>query len=239
MLEQYYTKKDQQIFFTSQQASDFAKQIAQDFNPLHNKENKRFCVPGDLMFAIVLAEYGMSQHMHFSFEGMLKGDTDLDFPDFKDNTLILKDEKEKPYLTINRAGNISTDMPFIENFICEYVAFSGQTFPQILVPLMRKEGLMINPMKPLVIYENMEINLDEFSAHPVSLECLKTKLDIKGKRGNVTLEFCVKTQGKIIGTGEKHLIIGGLRDFKEEAINDMIAIYHNLKQQYQTESKND
>ena len=232
MLNQYYTEQSGQVFFTSRQASDFAKQIAHDFNPLHNRDNKRFCVPGDLLFSIVLAKYGMSQHMHFSFEGMLKGDSYLDFPDFEEDKLVLKDEKDKAYLSINRAGQINTDMTFIESFIREYVAFSGQTFPQILVPLMREEGLMINPMKPLVIYENMEINLDSFSDKPVTLECLKTKLEVKGKRGNVTLEFCVKSEGETIGTGNKHLIIGGLRAFDEDKIREMVAINEALRAGY-------
>jgi len=49
-IEQYCPIDSEKISFTRQQASDFAKQVADDFNPLHNVEAKRFCVPGDLLF---------------------------------------------------------------------------------------------------------------------------------------------------------------------------------------------
>jgi len=232
MLNPFYSKEAGKITFTAKQASDFAKQIAQDFNPLHNEDNKRFCVPGDFMFALVLEQYGISQHLHFDFKGMVKGGSSLDFPPFEGDTLDLKDESNKTYLTVTKAGSVNQDKTFIDSFIYEYVAFSGQTFPHILVPLMRQEGLMINPVKPLVIYENMEINLDSFSDKPVTLECLKTKLEVKGKRGNVTLEFCVKSEGETIGTGNKHLIIGGLRAFDEDKIREMVAINEALRAGY-------
>ena len=53
-LENYCRITDDKISFTRQQASDFAKQIADDFNPLHDIQAKRFCVPGDLLFSLIL-----------------------------------------------------------------------------------------------------------------------------------------------------------------------------------------
>jgi hypothetical protein len=46
-LSPYFTKQDQSVFISAQQASDFAKKIAGDFNPIHDVGAKRFCVPGD------------------------------------------------------------------------------------------------------------------------------------------------------------------------------------------------
>ena len=53
-LQNYYSEENKKIHFSRQQASRFAKEIAGDFNPIHDPEAKRFCVPGDLLFALVM-----------------------------------------------------------------------------------------------------------------------------------------------------------------------------------------
>ncbi len=35
--------------------------VVDDFNPIHDEDNKRFCVPGDLLFSVLLANVGLSQ----------------------------------------------------------------------------------------------------------------------------------------------------------------------------------
>ena len=54
-LKQFYETHDNSIRIPAHQASTFAKEIAHDFNPLHDADAKRFCVPGDLLFSLVLA----------------------------------------------------------------------------------------------------------------------------------------------------------------------------------------
>ena len=53
-LTPYFSTEDNQFQFTREQASHFAKKVAADFNPIHDEDNKRFCVPGDLLFAVLL-----------------------------------------------------------------------------------------------------------------------------------------------------------------------------------------
>ena len=65
-LNDYFTESNDDIVISAQQASRFAKEVAGDFNPIHNLDAKRFCVPGDLLFSLVLAKYGLSQHMEFN-----------------------------------------------------------------------------------------------------------------------------------------------------------------------------
>jgi hypothetical protein len=77
-LSPYYAKQDQSVFISAQQASDFAKHVAEDFNPIHNVGAKRFCVPGDLLFALVLTEFGLSQNMQFKFAGMVGDGIELE-----------------------------------------------------------------------------------------------------------------------------------------------------------------
>ena len=79
-LESYCDVINNKISFSRLQASDFAKQIADEFNPLHDADAKRFCVPGDLLFSLVLEKSGLSQDMGFTFLGMVNYCIELNFP---------------------------------------------------------------------------------------------------------------------------------------------------------------
>ena len=46
------------------------------------------------------------------------------------------------------------------SLIKNYVEFSGAAFPHVIIPLMAKQDVMINPARPMVIYESMLINLE-------------------------------------------------------------------------------
>ena len=76
-IEQYFSEPQGRVCFTREQASDFAKRVADDFNPLHDVDAKRFCVPGDLLFAVILSKYGISRHMQFVFSGMVVDGVEL------------------------------------------------------------------------------------------------------------------------------------------------------------------
>ncbi len=67
----FYTSNTSDIRISARQASSFAKQVAGDFNPIHDPDNKRFRVPGNLLFALALAYQGVNRQMSFSFAGML------------------------------------------------------------------------------------------------------------------------------------------------------------------------
>ncbi|MGL6055276.1 MAG: DUF3581 family protein, partial [Vibrio metschnikovii] len=71
LLKPYFSSAEHQFQFTRQQASHFAKKVAGDFNPIHDEDSKRFCVPGDLLFAVLLKKNGISQKMRFTFSGMV------------------------------------------------------------------------------------------------------------------------------------------------------------------------
>src|SRR5690554_7002640 len=70
-LDPYHTQTGSTIRIAAQQASDFAKRVAGDFNPIHDAGARRFCVPGDLLFALVLSRFGLSRHMDFRFRSMV------------------------------------------------------------------------------------------------------------------------------------------------------------------------
>ena len=151
-IEQYCAIDSEQISFTRQQGSDFAKQVADDFNPLHNVETKRFCVPGDLLFSVIIAKAGLHKEMSFNFSGMVNDGVNLTFPNAIDDSFDVNDENGKTYLTVEANGE-KTHCPALINALTKaYVDFSGHTFPDILVKLMSEKNVMINPSRPMVMY---------------------------------------------------------------------------------------
>jgi len=231
-LDKFYTQQSQAIQVSREQASDFAKSVAGDFNPIHDVDAKRFCVPGDLLFALVLNKYGVSQHMYFTFSGMVGDGVELIFPEMTDDEIVVKDTADKTYLSIEHSGDNNTNPDLAENLSRRYVEFSGQTFPHILVPLMADHNVMINPDRPLVIYESMSINIDELDIRDPQLALTESKLDVQGKRGSVSLKFSVSDNGKIVGSGEKTMVMSGLREFEQGAINQLVDNYTARKQSY-------
>ncbi len=232
-LDNYYSQDNDHIVFTRQQASDFAKRVAGDFNPIHDVDAKRFCVPGDLLFSLSLHRYGLSQRMRVQFSGMVGDGTSLVFPDSDAPKLEITDTDGKGYLSLERSGNTSHDTDQINALTRCYVQFSGHTFPHILVPLMADHQLMINPDRPLVIYESMSISLDSLDFETPELELQNAELNIQGKRGDARLSFTVKSNGTDIGRGEKTMLLSGLRPFDQEKIDSLVADYMACKQGYQ------
>ena len=231
-LDKYYNQENDKISFTRLQASDFAKQIADDFNYLHDTDAKRFCVPGDLLFSLVLANSGLSQEMTFVFSGMVSNDIKLTFPKQIQNSAAIIDDAGKEYLRITCQGKCTTDEQAIESLIRSYVEFSGHTFPHILVKLMAENNVMINPDRPMVLYESMSIHLDELDFTEVMLSLSSTTLSIEGKRGNACLSFDLVAAGHVIGHGKKHMLLSGLREYDQQTIDTLVREYNDKKVNY-------
>ncbi|MCK5881680.1 MAG: DUF3581 domain-containing protein [Sinobacterium sp.] len=230
-LSPYFQLSENTLTVSPEQASKFAKSVADDFNPIHDADAKRFCVPGDLLFSLILSHYGLHQSMSFTFKGMVGKGVELHFPDTISDTFTLQDLKDKPYLSVEKSGGVSHDKTQIEQFIRAYVAFSGHNFVDILVPLMRKHGVMINPSRPLVIYENMSVDLSSFDFKETRLSLDNAELSVDGKRGDASLKFSLYNErDELIGQGHKSLILSGLRVLDEDAITAMLAEYNQRKQ---------
>lgn len=232
-LNPFFQESDDFITITPEQASTFAKEVARDFNPLHNPDAKRFLVPGDLLFALVLARNGLSQEMEFNYTGMVGNKVLLQFPKQPDETFNIVDNQGKQYLDVTRRGEKSTDMSLIEAFTRAYVAFSGHSFPHILVPLMKKHQVMINPDRPMVIYESMAFKLDHLEIQSPTLELTDSSLKVQGKRGTVRLQFQVLENGKPVGNGYKTLVLSGLREYDEAKVQGLVDDYEDIKAGYQ------
>lgn len=221
----YFTEDEEGLQFSRPQASRFAKEIAHDFNPLHDQDAKLFCVPGDLLFAVTLAKYGLSQQMCFTFSGMVSDGVKLYYRERNGTDLVLVDAQEKDYLEIERHGETSHDPQLITDFSRRYVEFSGENFLQVLVPLMSREGVMINPDRPLVIYQQMSIDLQRLDIDHPSLELTDTLVQVDGKKGDVRMRFCLKSGHEVVGAGEKRMALRGLRSYERSAMDRMVESY--------------
>lgn len=231
-LDAFHVIQNNLIKITPEQGSRFAKEISDDFNPLHNPDSKRFCVPGDLLFALTLARLGLSKKMIFNYTGMVGKGVELSIPDTNEPSFTIKDGNDKPYLNVTRDGEISQDMTLIEAFSKAYVAFSGRSFPHILVPLMQKHNVMINPQRPMVIYESMAFEFDNFDVSHPSLELNNSELVVDGKRGTVRLEFAIMDQDVQVGKGYKTMVMSGLREYDQPQVDTLIELYESSKTHY-------
>ena len=231
-IEKYYRMESAKLSFTRQQASDFAKKVAGDFNPIHDIDSKRFCVPGDLLFSVIIHHYGLHQKMIFNFSGMVGDGIDLLLPVCDTDHLAIMDEKEKKYLAIECGGKTTHNPELINSLSKNYVEFSSQAFPHIIVPLMAEQNVMINPERPLVIYESMSFELDTLDIDSIQLELSNKTLKVDGKRGGITLEYHLFSEGERVGRGCKRMVLSGLKEYDKSSIDGLIALYDERKNKF-------
>ncbi|GAB3105890.1 DUF3581 domain-containing protein [Aestuariicella hydrocarbonica] len=228
-LEQYFTPSQAEFSFTRNQACSFAKQIANDFNPIHDEDATRFCVPGDLLFAVALSKLGLSEKMDIRFSDMVSDGVNLHFEHASDGHVDIQDEAGKNYLYIKSEGKKNLDADMISKLTEVYVAFSGKTFPHLLVPLWEANEVMVNPARPLVIYESMHLELDTLDFHNPTLEYAHSSLEVNGKRGNACIRFNFKEGNDTLGHGEKRIVLSGLKPYDQKAIDGLIEFYNERK----------
>lgn len=231
-IENYYQLDGTKLSFTREQASRFAKTVAGDFNQLHDVDASRFCVPGDLLFAVMIHHYGLRQTMGFSFSGMVSDDDVLILPEVDAREISIYDQNDKKYLDISSDGERSRDPQLIESLITNCVAFSGHTFPHVLVPLMKEHNTMINPERPLVIYDHMRISLDTLDIDSVSLTQGESIFRIYGKRGDVALNYNLHCNGEQIGKGQKKMVLGGLREYDQKQLDVLVNSVEQTRNAY-------
>lgn len=232
-LNDYYSIDGTDLRISAGQASDFAKTVAGDFNPLHDPDNRRFCVPGDLLFTVLLKHYGISQKMQFRFAGMVGADTALVLDDEPGDAFELQDTEGKTYLHVDRSGEITRDESLIDRLASGYVAFSGQNFPHIMVPLMQEQGMMINIDRPMVIYESMAFELQRVDVPNVNLRLSGSTMNVDGRRGDVNLNFEFLCGETVVGTGCKRMLLSGLRPYEQHGMDKLVNAYLARRDNYQ------
>ena len=221
------------VRFAERDASRFAKGVAGDFNPIHDPGSRRFCVPGDLLFGVLLHRYGAFAESAVRFAGMLDAEVELALPAALENEAVhLVDPRGREVLSFHGAGGEVGGRDFAARLAHEYVRFSGRTFPEILVPLMREAGMMISPERPLVIYKDMAFSIEAAPDGPIELSLADADLTLAGKKGVARLRFEIAAGGARIGEGEKNLVLGGLRPFDETAMASVVETYEARRRQF-------
>ncbi|MCP4493561.1 MAG: DUF3581 domain-containing protein [Gammaproteobacteria bacterium] len=233
-IEDYYQLDGNKLSFSREQASQFAKTVAGDFNRIHDVDSKRFCVPGDLLFSVMIQHYGLRQNMGFSFSGMVNDNDTLVLPQTKAREISIYDLEDKKYLDVSSSGESSRSTRLVESLTRCCVAFSGHTFPHVLVPLMKQHSAMINTDRPLVIYDHMRISLETLAIDSVSLEHINSEFRIYGKRGEVALNFDFLSNGESVGKGQKKMVLSGLREYDQAKIDDLVNRFEQRKSEYPT-----
>jgi hypothetical protein len=231
-LENYCQLEGSRLSFTRQQASDFAKSVAGDFNLIHDVDSKRFCVPGDLLFSVIIHHYGLRQTMGFSFSGMVSDDVTLILPAVNAREISIYDENDKKYLDVSSDGTHSRSTDLIDSLTLNYVKFSGHTFVDVLVPLMKQHNVMINPDRPLVIYDHMRISLSTLDIDSIDLKYTDSICRLYGKRADVALNFDLCCNGERVGKGQKKMVMSGLREYNQETLDGLVGSYNANKYRY-------
>jgi len=232
LLDPYYNQQDNKITITALQASTFAKKECQDFNPIHDHDSKRFCIPGDLLFSLALKEYGASESMSFTFTNMVKDNAILHFP-VESDEMVITNEQDKSVLEIKKIGKVNKNPDFIDSLIKNYVLFSGQNFPTLLMPLLKEHQVMFNPEKPLVMYNSMSFKFDNLDVtNHIHVELASTHLEVETKRANFFLHFDIYDDDKIVGRGIKTMVVAGLRPYDEAAIADCCKRYLAMRKAF-------
>ncbi len=232
-LKDFYSGSNDSISISAVQGDSFAKDIANDFNPLHDADSKRFCVPGDLLFALVLHKYGVSKKMHFTFAGMVgHGDLTLDFSETDASQFEIVGSNGKTILKVERSGQQTQNESVVNEVIRNYVAFSGHNFPHILVPLMAKQNVMININRPFVIYDSMTLEFEHLNFTDPVVEMLDPELQVNGKRADAFFRFQIKADDEIVGKGFKKIVISGVREYEEQPMQEFVDNYLSRKNIY-------
>lgn len=231
-IEDYYRIDGTRLSFSRDQASEFAKAFAGDFNQLHDIDATRFCVPGDLLFAVIIHHYGLRQTMGFSFSGMVSDDDVLILPKVEAREISIYDENDKKYLDVSTNGEHSQNPSLIESLTLNCVAFSGHSFPHVLVPLMKEHNTMVNTERPLAIYDHMRISLDTLDMDSVSLVPTDSIFRIYGKRGDVALNYEFTCNGETVGRGQKKMVVGGLREYQQDKVDQLVNSIEKNREAY-------
>lgn len=241
--------------FDEARASRFAKGVAGDFNPLHDPGDRRFCVPGDLLFAVLLQHYGLHRETSCAFSAMVGAEATLSLPPPRPaegraggcaaggpGRLHVTDERGREVLGFYAAGGRVGSERFVAALMLEYVRFSGRTFPEILMPLMRERGVTVNPDRPLIIYKDMAIRMDA-GAGPAPdsvpvLEHGEHRLAVNGRKGAASLRFAIVDAvdgNRRLGEGEKNFVLGGLREHDDETVEGIVAEYMSRRAAWERE----
>ena len=225
-LSAFYYQDGERLRVSADQGSRFAKQVAGDHNPLHDVEAPRFCVPGDLLFALISHRYGLSRRFALSFKGMLRADTPLVFPPRSGSEFTIAGDDGREYVRVTHETPLPSDEAARLALIRAYVGCSGETFPDRLCPLLAEAGVMFNPQRPFLVYDSMALDLERAPGANVAVVPQDASLTVNGKRADVQFDYRIVDGDGVIGHAAKWMVVSGLRAYDDDTMTAVIDAYH-------------
>ena len=224
-LSAFHHRDGDRLWVDADQGSRFAKQVAGDHNPLHDVDAPRFCVPGDLLFALITQRYGLSRRFALSFRGMLRANTPLVFPPPSGSEFAIAGDDGREYVHVTHDTLLPSDEAARLALIRAYVGCSGETFPDRLCPLLAKAGVMFNPQRPFLVYDSMALELERAPGTDVAVTPQDASLTVNGKRADVQFDYRIEDGGGVIGHAAKWMLVSGLRAYDEDTMTAVIGAY--------------
>lgn len=170
--------------------------------------------------------------MAFDFQNMVDDSVVL-IEQQGDDQIVLQDSTGREYLTMTTTGSTENHEPTVSALTQAYVQFSGQTFPYLLVDLMKQHEVMINPARPLVIYNSMELRLQRLQLESPGLTFSGATLTATGKKAQVGLNFDIHDGDTLIGSGSKNMLLGGLRAYDQSVMDELVSEYNTIKSTFE------
>ena len=81
----------------------------------------------------------------------------------------------------------------------------------------------------MAMYESMSIEFSNLDVKQPVLEFVTPEFELSGKRGKITLPFVFKDGDKVIGKGEKNMLVSGIREYCQKTVDELIAYYNQRK----------
>ena len=94
------------------------------------------------------------------------------------------------------------------------------------MPLMKKNKVMFNPARPLVMYNSMSFEFEKLSLeNPLNVKLADAYFEVQPKRADNFLHFEISDGEKVIGRGIKKLVVAGLKPYDDESITAFSDAY--------------
>lgn len=221
---------DDSLFKFNAVACDaYARNVVKDFNPIHNHLAKNYCVPGDLIFALMVERGGVHGSMRMDFLNRVGKDSEYIFVSGKAGMALL-DRGNKVQAQLIGSGDASVCVKCISAVSDAVLSCTSSYFPYKMMRSLRAENLMLSGCRSLVILKSIEVNVSDlhFASDLTAVFC-SSSLRHSGRRGTIDAHFqLVGGNGQVLGQVIKTALIIGIERFNGKRSAQYLENYESL-----------
>lgn len=212
-ISEYYDCIDGEIHFNDLKASQFAKNVSNDQNPIHDHDNKNYCIPGDLIFSMCADVLGLGSETDLYLHHPIGKNSSILIKEAKDGFYLGRDQSGIKIFTYRKNGE-TTDICDTGNFLNCFARVTETLFEDAIHPQLKQKGLMINPSSPSVVLTSISIRKSENSKPVHKIKPDESVATGNVKRAKVTAKYTMNDlYDNSIGEARKTLFISGLREY--------------------------